>query len=71
LASFDHTAILVRCPGLAGCGFDLHDPAADLGDLELEETLDEAGMGAAHHDLRTLCRLADLDDVGLEPAPWS
>ena len=55
-------------PGLAGAGLDLDDAVGDLGDLELEEALDEAGVGAADDDLRALGGLADLDDVGLEPA---
>ena len=52
--------------GLAGGGLDLDDAAADLGDLELEQALDEAGVGAADDDLRALGGLADLDDVRLE-----
>ena len=67
LGSFDQTAILVRCTGLAGAGLDLDDAVGDLGDLELEQALDEAGVGAAHHDLGALGGLADLDDVGLDP----
>ena len=55
-------------PGLAGAGLDLDDAVGDLGHLELEEALDEARMGAAHDDLRALGGLADLDDVGLDPA---
>ncbi len=56
-------------PRLAGRRLDLHDAGADLGHLELEEPLDQPGVGAAHHDLRALGRLADLDDVGLEAGP--
>ena len=33
--------------GLAGAGLDLDDAVGDLGHLELEEALDEAGVGAA------------------------
>ena len=54
-------------PGLAGAGLDLDDAVGDLGHLELEQPLDEAGVGAGHDDLRALGRLAHLDDVGLEP----
>ena len=55
-------------PGLAGAGLDLHDAVGDLGDLELEQALDQPGVGATDHDLRALGGLADLDDVGLEAA---
>src|SRR5690606_23186183 len=53
--------------GLACARLDLDDAVGDLGDLELEEPLDEPGMGAADDDLGALRGLADLDDVGLEP----
>ena len=56
-------------PRLAGRRLDLHDPRPDLGDLELEEALDEPGVGAADDDLWPLRRLSHLDDVGLEPRP--
>ena len=56
--------------GLAGAGLDLDDAVGDLGHLELEQPLDEAGVGARHDDLRALGGLADLDDVRLQPAPW-
>ena len=46
---------------------DLDDPRGDLGDFELEEPLDQPGVGAADDDLRPFARLAHLDDVGLEP----
>ena len=65
--SFDQTAILVRCAGLAGAGLDLDDAVGDLGHLELEQPLDETGVGAADDDLGALGGLADLDDVGLDP----
>ena len=53
-------------PWLAGAGLDLDDAVGDLGHLELEQPLDEAGVGAADDDLRALGGLADLDDVGLD-----
>ena len=53
--------------GLARAGLDLDDAVGDLGHLELEEPLDEARVAARDDDLRTLGRLSDLDDVGLEP----
>jgi hypothetical protein len=53
-------------PGLAGAGLDLDDAVGDLGHLELEQTLDEARVGAADDDLRALGGLAHLDDVGLD-----
>ena len=55
-------------PGLACDGLELDDVVDDLGHLELEEPLHEAGVRARHHDLRALGGLADLDDVGLEAA---
>ena len=55
--------------GLAGGRLDLHGARRDLGDLELEEPLDQARMAPADHDLGTLGRLADLDDVRLQSRP--
>ena len=68
LWSFDQTAIFVRCAGLAGAGLDLDDAVGDLGHLELEQPLDEAGVGAADTTIcGPLAVRADLDDVGLHP----
>ena len=53
-------------PRLAGTGLDLDDAIGDLRDLELEEALDQAGVGPTDDDLRPLGGLADLDDVGLQ-----
>ncbi len=53
---------------LAGDGLQLDDAVDDLGDLELEQPLHEARVRARHDDLGALRRLADLDDVGLQPA---
>ena len=53
--------------GLPGARQDLDDTVGDLGNLELEEPLDEPRVGPGHDDLRTLHRLADLDDVDLDP----
>ena len=53
-------------PGLTGTGLDLDNAIGDLRNLELEEALDQAGVGTADDDLWTLRRLADLDDVGLQ-----
>ena len=52
-------------PRLAGTGLDLDDAVGNLRDLEFEESLDQAGVGPADDDLRSLGGLADLDDVGL------
>jgi hypothetical protein len=57
--------------GLASAGLDLDDAIGDLGNLELEQALDEAGVGTADDDLRALGGLADLDDVRLEAAVGS
>ena len=54
--------------GLAGRRLDLHDAVEHLRDLELEEPLDQPGVGPAHDDLRALGGLAHLDDVRLETA---
>ena len=54
-------------PGLAGACTDLHHAVGDLRDLQLEQALDQARVGAADHDLRALRRLAYLHDVGLHP----
>ena len=54
--------------GLARDGLELDDAVDELGHLELEQPLHEAGVRAGHDDLRALGGLADLDDVGLQPA---
>ena len=54
---------------LAGRRLDLDHARGDLGHLELEEPLDQTGVGPADHDLGTLGGLADLDDVGLQAGP--
>ena len=64
--SFDHTAIFVRWPGSRAAALSLDNAAGDLGHFELEQALDQARVGAGHHDLRALGGLADFDDVGLE-----
>ena len=51
---------------LPGAGLYLHHPVGDLGHLQLEQALHQAGMGSADHDLGAFGRLADLHDVGLE-----
>ena len=53
--------------GLTGARLDLDDTIGDLRHLELEQALDESRVGTADHDLGALGRLADLDDVGLDP----
>ena len=68
LLSFDEHRELGAVTGLAGDGLELDDAVDDLGDLELEQPLHQTGVRARHDDLRTLGRLAHLDDVGLEPA---
>ena len=52
-------------PWLAGARLDLDDAVGDLRYLELEQPLDQAGVGAADHDLGALRGAAHLDDVGL------
>ena len=52
--------------GLAGDGLDLDRPAVDLGDLELEQPLEEALVGAADEDLRALGGAPDLEDERLD-----
>ena len=52
-------------PWFAGTGPDLDDAIGDLGNLELEQPLDQTGMGTADHDLRALGSLAHFDDVRL------
>ncbi len=54
-------------PRLASTGLDLHDAVRDLGDLKLEQPLDQPGVGATDNDLRALGGAPDLDDVGLAP----
>ncbi len=51
------TAILLREPGLAGHGHDLDDALVDLGDLGLEQLLDQVRRAAAQDDHRA-ARLA-------------
>ena len=51
----------------AGTRPDLHDAVGDLGHFELEQPFDQPRMGPADHDLGTLGRVANLDDVGLDP----
>ena len=51
--------------GLARDGLDLDDAVDELGHLELEQPPHETGVRARHDDLRTLRRLAHLDDVRL------
>ena len=54
-------------PWFTGTGLDLDDAVRDLGDLEFEEALDEAGVGTRHHDLGALRAATHLDDVRLHP----
>ena len=52
--------------GLTGDGLDLDGAAVDLGDLELEQALEEALVGAADEDLGTLRRAPDLEHERLD-----
>ena len=52
--------------GLAGDGLDLDRAAVDLGDLELEQALEEALVGPADEDLRALGRATDLEHERLD-----
>ena len=52
--------------GLAGDGLDLDRAAVDLGDLELEQALEEALVRAADEDLRTLGGAPDLEHERLD-----
>ncbi len=54
-------------PRLTSRGFDFDRTRGDLWYFELEQALDETGMAAAHHDLRSLGGFADFDDVRLQP----
>ena len=53
--------------GLAGQRPDRDDLVGDLGDLQLEQTPHEVGMGAAEDDLDPLADLADVEDDGADP----
>ena len=59
----DATATFERLPGLAGDRPDLDRAAVDLGDLELEQALQEALVRPADEDLRPARGAADLEDV--------
>ena len=52
--------------GLAGDGLDLDRAAVDLGDLELEQALEEALVRPADEDLRPSRRATDLEHEGLD-----
>ena len=52
--------------GLAGDGLDLDGAAVDLGDLELEQALEEALVRPADEDLRALGRATDLEHERLD-----
>src|SRR5206468_7125196 len=45
---------------------DLDEPVGDLGDLELEQSLDQFRIAARENHLRALCPTADLGDHGLD-----
>jgi hypothetical protein len=51
---------------LPGARLDLDHAVGDLGDLQLEEPLDQPGVGAGDDDLGALRGAPYLDDVGLE-----
>src|SRR4029079_18906353 len=53
--------------GLAGDVGDLDQAVRDLGDLELEQLLDQLGVTPRHDDRRALGRGGDLLDHGLDP----
>src|SRR3954452_14542841 len=53
--------------GLAGDVGDLDQAVGDLGDLELEELLDQLGIAARDDDARPAGRGGDLLDHGLDP----
>ena len=52
--------------GLTGDRLDLDGPAVDLGDLELEQALEEALVRSADEDLRALRRAPDLEHERLD-----
>ena len=58
------TAIFERAPGLARRRLDAHDLLVDLGDLHLEQLLEQALVRARQDDLRAARGLVDVDDVG-------
>ena len=49
--------------GLAGDGLDLNVAGGNLGDVQLKQALDQAGVRAGDDDLRAAGRAADLHDV--------
>src|SRR5690606_4048257 len=53
-------------PRLPGRGPDLHHAVPDLGNLQLEKTLEEPRMAAGEDHLGAPGRLAHLGDVALE-----
>ena len=69
LGSFGPHGDLGPVARLAGRRPDLDHARGDLGDLQLEQALDQARVAAADHDLGALGGLADLHDVGLQAGP--
>ena len=55
--------------GLAGDPDDLDQVVGDLGDLELEQRLDQLGAAARDDDARALALGGDVCDHGLDPHP--
>ena len=60
------TATFERAAGLAGDRPDLDRAVVDLGDLELEQALEEALVRPAHEERRPARGPADLQHVGLD-----
>ena len=57
---------LGACSWFTSTGLDFDNAVGDFGNFEFEQSLDETWMRTARDDLRALCGLANLDDVGLD-----
>src|SRR5690606_30663244 len=58
-------------PGLTSARLDAHDSLEDLGNVMLEELLNEPPVGARQDDLRSARRLIDVFDVRDDPVARS
>ena len=56
--------------GLPGHGLDLHHAVENLGDLHLEQPLDQAGVGAGDQGLGALIAVPDVHHVYLDSVPF-
>ena len=65
-SSADQTASLVRLPASRAMERDLHGAVVDLRHLQLEQALDQAGVGAGDEDLGPAAGAADLHHIDLQ-----